>query len=101
MCYFGALDDMLQAVFDRMRPDGRFIFSLEELLPDRDGTIPGTGDWALLRLGRHAHSARYLASAAAAVGFRCLALDRETLRYEAGAPVAGLLVVLERPRGDA
>lgn len=101
MCYFGALDDMLDAVRARMRPGGRFIFSVEELLPDRDGTIPGNGDWALGRQGRYAHTARYVVSAADAQGFRCIALERETLRYEAGGPVAGLLMVLERPRDDA
>ncbi|MGA3002948.1 MAG: methyltransferase domain-containing protein [Acetobacteraceae bacterium] len=101
LCYFGALDEMFRAVFDRLRPGGRFIFSLEELLPDHDGGILGNGDWAPGRLGRHAHSARYAATTAAASGFRCLTLDRETLRYEAGDPVAGLLVVLERPRDDA
>ena len=101
LCYFGALDDMLSAVRDRTRPGGRFIFSVEELLPDHDGTIPGNGDWAPGRLGRYSHAAHYVTSAADAVGFRCLSLDRETVRYEAGGPVAGLLIVLERPRYDA
>lgn len=101
LCYFGPLDDMLGAVRDRMRPGGRFIFTVEELLADHDGTIPGNGDWALGRQGRYAHAARYVASTVDALGFRCLALERETLRYEAGGPVAGLLMVLERPRDDA
>jgi predicted TPR repeat methyltransferase len=101
LCYFEALQEMFRAVFDRLRPGGRFIFSLEELLPDLDGTIASNEDWAPGRLGRHAHSARYVAATAAASGFRCLTLDHETLRYEAGGPVAGLLVVLERPRDDA
>jgi predicted TPR repeat methyltransferase/thioredoxin-like negative regulator of GroEL len=101
LCYFGALDEMLRAVFDHLRPGGRFIFSLEELLPNYDGAIPGNGDWAPGRLGRHAHSARYVATTAAAHGFRCVALDHEALRYEAGGPVAGLLVVLERQHDDA
>ena len=101
LCYFDALDEMFRAVFDHLRPGGRFIFSLEELLPDHDGTMPGNGDWAPGRLGRHAHATQYVAATAAAPGFRCLTLDRETLRYEAGGPVAGLLVVLERPRDDA
>jgi predicted TPR repeat methyltransferase len=92
---------MFRAVFNRMRPGARFIFSLEELLPDHDGTIPGDGEWAPGRLGRHVHAASYVASETAAAGFRCLALTRETLRYEAGGPVAGLLAVLERPRDDA
>jgi predicted TPR repeat methyltransferase/thioredoxin-like negative regulator of GroEL len=101
LCYFGALDEMLGAVRDRMRPGGRFIFSVEEMLPNHDGSIPGNGEWALGRQGRYAHAARYVASTADALGFRCLALEREILRYEAGGPVTGLVMVLERPRGDA
>jgi predicted TPR repeat methyltransferase len=101
LCYFAALEDMFRAVFERMRPGGRFIFSLEELLPERNGTTPGNSHWAPGRMGRHAHAAGYVAATAAASGFRCLALDHETLRYEAGGPVAGLLAVLERPRGNA
>jgi predicted TPR repeat methyltransferase len=97
LCYFAALDEMLHAVFSRLRPGGRFIFSLEELLPNQDGTIPGNGNWASGRLGRHAHSARYVTTIAAAQGYHCLTLDHASLRYEAGGPVAGLLVVLERP----
>jgi predicted TPR repeat methyltransferase len=101
MCYFGPLETMLDAVRARLRPGGRFIFSVEELLPDRDGVIPGNGDWALGRQGRHGHAARYLEAVADAHGFRRLALERETLRREAGGPIAGLLVVLERPHDDA
>jgi len=101
MCYFGALDEMFDAVRARLRPGGRFVFSVEELLPDRDGNIPGNGDWALGRLRRYSHTPAYVARTADERGFRCLALDRETLRYEAGGPVAGLMMVLERPPDDA
>jgi predicted TPR repeat methyltransferase len=101
MCYFGPLDEMFGAVRDRLRPGGRCIFSVEELMPDHDGIVPGNGDWAAGLQGRYAHAAHYLATTADGQGFRCLALERETLRYEAGAPVAGLLMVLERPRDDA
>lgn len=101
LCYFGALEPMLAAVHARLPPGGRFIFSVEELLPDHDGNTPGNGDWALGRQGRYAHEASYVTDAAEALGFRCLTLDRETLRFEAGGPVAGLILVLERPRCDA
>ena len=101
LCYFGALDEMLGAVRERLRPGGRFIFSVEELLPNHDGTIPGNGEWAPGRLGRYAHAPAYVTRTADTMGFRCLALNRETLRYEAGGPVAGLIIVLERPRDDA
>jgi predicted TPR repeat methyltransferase/thioredoxin-like negative regulator of GroEL len=101
LCYFGALREMFDAVRERLRPGGRFIFSVEELLPDHDGNIPGNGDWALGRLGRYVHAPFYVARTADACGFHCVALDRETLRYEAGGPVAGLMMVLERPRDNA
>ena len=101
LCYFGALEEMLTAVRARLRQGGRFIFSVEKLLPNYDGGIPGNGDWALGRLGRYAHSTAYVTKSADACGFRCLAVERETLRYEAGGPVAGLIVVLERPRENA
>jgi predicted TPR repeat methyltransferase len=98
LCYFGELEEMFEAVRARLAPGGRFICSVEELLPDHDGNFPGNGDWALGRMGRYAHGMPYLARAAASQGFRCLTMDRETLRHEAGGPVAGLLLVLERPR---
>ena len=101
MCYFGALEEMLDAIRDRLTAGGRFIFSVEELLPDRDGHTPGGGTWSLGRQGRYAHAASYVARAVEERGLRVLTLDRETLRHEAGGPVAGLLVVLERPRDDA
>jgi predicted TPR repeat methyltransferase len=101
MCYFGALDDMFDAVRARLSPGGRFMFSVEELLPNHDGSVPGNGDWASTRLGRYVHAADYVLRAADASGFRRVAVHREVLRYEAGGPVAGLIVVLERPRDDA
>ena len=94
MCYFGALEEMLESVRHRLAPEGRFIFSVEELLPDLDGAFSGNGDWALGRQGRYAHSAAYVECAAAASGLRCLVLEREALRHEAGGPVAGLLVAM-------
>ncbi len=76
--------------------------SVEELLPDRDGVVPGNtdGNWALQRQGRYAHSLAYIRDTAAAAGFQVLRLDREAVRYEADAPVAGLLAVLQRVRHD-
>jgi predicted TPR repeat methyltransferase len=101
LCYFGGLEEMFEAVRARLTTGGRFILSVEELLPDHDGHLPGNGDWASGRMGRHAHSAAYVARTAAAQGLHCLRLDRETLRQEAGGPVAGLIAVLERQRDDA
>ena len=101
LCYFGAVEDMLDAVRARLADGGRFILSVEELLPNHSGELNGNGQWALGRQGRYAHSAAYLRAAADTAGFNCLSLKREVLRYEAGGPVAGLIAVLERPRSDA
>ncbi len=100
LCYFGALDDILSAVFTRLAPGGLFLFSAEELLPDADGHLPVNvqdgGGWSLGRQGRYAHTAGYLTQAAEAAGFTIRSLRPEIQRFEAGAPVHGFHVVLER-----
>lgn len=101
LCYFGALEELLGRVAAILAPGGHFIASVEELVPDHDGNVPGAGDWLLGRQGRYAHAAAYLAHAAADQGFEIVSLEREILREEAGGPVMGLLAVLKRPAGDA
>jgi len=101
-CYFGALEDTFAAAHASLTPGGWLVCSVEELLPDRDGVVPGNtnGNWALQRQGRYAHSLAYIRDTATEAGFKILRLDRETLRCEANAPVIGLLVVLQRVRHD-
>ena len=98
-CYFGALEELFPVVHANLTPGGWLVCSTEELVPDRDGVMPDNtgGNWALLRQGRYAHSAAYVRDSASAAGFRILRLDRELVRREAGAPVPGLLIVLEKP----
>src|SRR3978361_1629208 len=55
LCYFGSLDGLLDLVHRRLEPGGWFIFSVEKILPDHDGVVPGNGHWALQRQGRYAH----------------------------------------------
>lgn len=101
LCYFGALEDALSAVFARLAPGTLFLFSTEELLQDSDGHLPvnmqDNGGWALGRQGRYAHTADYLKQAAEAAGFTIRSLRQEIQRFEAGAPVHGFFVALERP----
>jgi predicted TPR repeat methyltransferase len=96
LVYFGELKEVLTAVYDRLAPGGWFIFAVEELLSDHDGGIPGSGNWALHRSGRYAHSIEYIGAASRTSGFSVRVLQRETLRFEANAPVAGIFIVLER-----
>lgn len=100
LCYFGALNEVLTAVHARLEPGGWFVFSLETLLADHDGTVPGNGEWALLRQGRYAHAADYVQRAALDAGFTIRASASEVIRFEGGVPVDGMLLVLERSRHD-
>ena len=100
LCYFGALEDLLALVYDRLEPNGWFVFSVEEIQADHDGIIPGDGNWALQRQGRYVHAEHYIYEAVRDAGFRVLRLDRPVIRQEAGADVPGLLFAIERIRHD-
>jgi len=93
LCYLGELEPLFAAVFPRLLPGALFVSSAEELV----GPYFGNGDWALGRLGRFAHARDYIARTASAAGFTVRAIDAEVQRQDAGAPVAGFLIVLERP----
>jgi predicted TPR repeat methyltransferase len=95
LIYFGALERVLSLTHAALRPGGLFVCSVEELEPNVDAR-----GWRLGRQGRYAHTQDYLRQAAAGAGFHVRALRREAVRYEAGAPVPGLLAVLERVRHD-
>lgn len=101
LIYFGALDQVLAAVHAALEPGGWFIFSLEELLPHFDGTVPGNGNWALGWQGRYSHAFSYVATAAQAAGFAIRTIEHQTVRFEADAPVAGIFAVLQRAQDDA
>jgi predicted TPR repeat methyltransferase len=100
LCYFGALDELLRLVYKRLERGGWFIFSVEEIRPDHDGTIPGNGQWALQRQGRYAHSENYVNETIRAIGLRVLQMDRLTIRQEAGGSVPGILLAVERKNDD-
>lgn len=101
LCYFGALDDVMTAVHPRLEPGGWFMFSLEALLPDHDGNVPGNGEWALLRQGRYAHAVEYVSRVVLDAGFVIRSATSEVIRFEAGVPVEGMMLILERPRHDS
>lgn len=88
-CYFGALDPVLAQVAARLLPDGLCVFTVEEL----DGAEP----WQLGRQGRYSHARAYVEAAVAGAGLELQMLRPEVLRFEADAPVHGLLIVARRP----
>jgi predicted TPR repeat methyltransferase/thioredoxin-like negative regulator of GroEL len=98
--YFGALEELLDAVHAQLEPGGWFVFSVEELVPDHGGVVPGDGKWALLRQGRYTHAVNYVYETACKAGFRVNAMLHEVARQEAGTAVPVLLAMLERTRCD-
>ncbi len=98
LCYFGALDAVFVQAHQSLEPDGWFVFSLEEVPADHAGLTPDNQNWALHRQGRYAHAAGYVCETARAAGFRVVRMDRLIGRYEAAAPVPGLLLVLQPMR---
>ena len=86
LCYFGALEPLLQAVQPRLAQDGWFVFSVES------GPTDG---WALQRQGRYIHSEAYLTESVREAGFAVRSIRPQVIRLEAGAPVPGFLVVAE------
>ncbi len=101
LCYFGALEDLLARVHQRLEPGGWFVFSVESIEPDHDGVVPGNGDWALQRQGRYVHAEHYVYEAVCNAGFRIVHMERPVIRQEADAGVPGLLLAIETVRRDS
>jgi predicted TPR repeat methyltransferase len=99
-CYFGALEALFAQVYRSLEVDGWFVFSVEQTLEHYDAMMPGNRTWRLQRHGRYTHSSEYVCEAASAAGFSLLRMDSRPIRYEAGVPVPGLLLVLQRIRHD-
>lgn len=85
LLYLGDLAPVHAAARRRLATGGWFVYSVEA----------GPQPFALAPTGRYTHGRAYLESLAAAHGFAILRLDAATLRREAGAAVAGWIVVLE------
>jgi len=92
LCYFGALESALQASHLSLRPGGWLVFTVEAL-PDGHAQ-----PHELQANGRYAHEQGYLRRALAQAAFEVRAMQRETLRLEAGDPVLGWLVTACKSR---
>jgi predicted TPR repeat methyltransferase len=89
--YVGDLDRILQAALAALAPEGRFVFTIEELMTP--------GDYVLLRSGRYAHAPDYVMAAAERAGFRGVQSDPFDIRIEAGRPVQARIYALEKAKG--
>lgn len=84
--YFGDLSPVLTAARPLMKPDGRFVFSLE-----RSET---TLTYEVGERLRYRHNADHVTQLAAQAGFACLGITDAILRKEAGRPVRAIVVQL-------
>nr|WP_246500831.1 tetratricopeptide repeat protein [Azospirillum rugosum] len=88
LCYFGALDTVLAQAAAALRPGGRLAFTVERL----DAAQPHR----VSPHGRYAHAEGYVRGCLDAAGLSMARLSRDTLRFESGEPVDGLVVVAVR-----
>lgn len=89
-CYFGALEKTMSSIHQALRPGGLLVCNVEH-----DETVLKS-DWKLESQGRYVHTGRYIRTCLAEAGFELIELRPETLRFEAGAPVAGLIITAQK-----
>lgn len=92
--YAGALDAVLAAARQALRPGGWLAFSVEQAEAAGAGEGEGAAQDCQLRAsGRYAHAAAYLRRLAAEQGWQGCELQAATLRLDQGQPVAGWLAL--------
>jgi predicted TPR repeat methyltransferase len=95
LVYFGALETVVAACADALRPGGQLIFTVEELIGD--GLELG---YCIRPHGRYNHSRPYIEQVMRGAGLRAETVPAE-LRLEAGDPVAGLVVRATKPDSES
>jgi predicted TPR repeat methyltransferase len=87
LCYFGELEEALDALARALRPGGKAVLTLERL-------DDCTDDFFLSANGRYRHAQKYLEHCIVAASLRIESLSHEVLRKEGADEVQGLLVTL-------
>ncbi|MEL6996959.1 MAG: tetratricopeptide repeat protein [Pseudomonadota bacterium] len=93
LCYFGPLEDMMEALTPALRPGGIMVATVEKC-EDLDG--PG---YLIDQSGRYSHTEPYLRQAAAGAGLDFVSSEPQILRKELGSDVHGYVFVVQRPTG--
>jgi len=89
LVYLGDLGGVFAAVARALRPGGGFAFTVER---------GADADWSMGESGRYAHCAGYVRRLAASNGLAVAVLDEASTRDDRGAPVPGLVCVLEKSK---
>jgi predicted TPR repeat methyltransferase len=94
LVYFGPLEDVARAAAAALRPGGRIIFTVEELIDA--GSVAG---YSISPHGRYGHTRQYIECVLASAHLRPEIVPAE-LRLENGVPVRGLVVRATKPAGE-
>jgi len=89
LCYFGDLSNVMSTAAAALRPDGRFIFTVERT---PEGGTAMTGTYHLNPLGRYSHQENYVSDIVSRAGLKMESIVNAVLRTEMGSPVEGLVV---------
>jgi predicted TPR repeat methyltransferase len=90
LCYFGDLQAFAAAAGGALRAGGVLVFTVEAI-PDGGGA-----PWRLEASGRYAHAREHLVRVLAGDRWAGVSIEPDTLRQEAGLPVAGYVVAARR-----
>jgi predicted TPR repeat methyltransferase len=95
LCYFGALEPVMEALGRALKPGGAMIATVERLADGlRDGAGPG---YRIGPSGRYAHSEADLRAAVGRAGLALASAEPVVLRNELDREVEGLLFTVENP----
>ena len=89
LCYFGALDAVLAAAANALKPGGLFVFTVEKAAED-------VRAFKLDPSGRYSHAGEYVRESITDAKLALNAIDPVVLRRERGQDVAGWLVSARR-----
>ena len=90
LCYFGALDAVVAAAANALKPGGLLVFTVEKAAED-------VRAFKLDPSGRYSHAGEYVRDAVADARLAVKAIDPVVLRREKGQDVAGWLVSARLP----
>ena len=90
--YFGELHSAFSATLRVLKPQGYFIFSVEQ-----HSTTVNSNDYYLQRNGRYSHTKAYINTALQLAGFTLCTIENIVPRLEKGKAVSGALIVAQKP----
>jgi predicted TPR repeat methyltransferase len=91
LCYFGDLDQVLQAMELALRSGGSVVFTLEHEKSDQS-----EGGFQLNQHGRYSHTEEYTRAVLKQIGLKVKSLSTAVLRMEQNKPVDGLVVLASK-----